>query len=54
MHSIRNDVSYKVSLSLYLDSGHKNRLVQHDDKVLFRMGKELHGFLQQRYGVTVR
>lgn len=53
-HSIRNDALYKVSLSLYLDPGHKLRLVKHDQKVLFKMGREMHGFLQQRYGVTVR
>jgi hypothetical protein len=54
IHSIRNDAIYKVSLSLYLDPGHTSRVVQHDQKVLFKMGKEMHGFLQQRYGVTVR
>lgn len=54
IHSIRNDVLYKVSLSLYLDPGHTNRFVKHEDQVLFKMGKEIHGFLQQRYGVTVR
>lgn len=52
-HSIRNDTLYTVSLSLYLDPDHKNRLVKHDQKVLFKMGTEMHGFLQQRYGVTV-
>lgn len=54
IHSIRNDVLYKVSLSLYLDPGHKTRLAQHDDKVLFKMGKQMHAFVQQRYGVTIR
>jgi hypothetical protein len=54
IHKIRNDVLYKVSLSLYLDPGHTRLLVRHDQKVLFKMGKEIHGFLQQRYGVTVR
>jgi hypothetical protein len=51
---IRNDALYKVSLSIYLDPGHKNLLARHDQKVLFKMGKEMHGFLQQRYGLTVR
>ena len=54
IHRIRNDVLYKVSLSLYLDPGHTRLLVRHNQKVLFKMGKEIHGFLQQRYGVTVR
>jgi hypothetical protein len=54
IHSIRNDVLYKASLSLYLDPGHTNRLVQHDQKVLFQMGKQMHGFVQQRYRVTIR
>ena len=54
IHSIRNDVLYKVSLSLYLDAGHKNRLVEHNDKVLFKMGKQMHPFVKQRYGVTIR
>jgi hypothetical protein len=54
IHSIRNDALYKVSLSLYLDADHTRRLVQHNDRVLFKVGKEMHGFLQQRYGITVR
>lgn len=54
IHSIRNDTLYKVSLSLYLDPDHKSRLARHDQKVLFKTGKEMLGFLQQRYGVTVR
>jgi hypothetical protein len=54
IHVIRNDVLYKVSLSLYLDPDHADLLVRHDQKVLFKMGKEIHGFLQQRYGLTVR
>jgi hypothetical protein len=54
MHSIRNDVLYKASLALYLDAGHKNRLVQHEQKVLFKIGKQMHSFVQQRYGVTIR
>ena len=54
IHSIRNDALYKVSLSLYLDPDHKTRLVEHNDKVLFKMGKQMHGFVQQRYGVTIR
>jgi len=54
VHSIRNDVLYRASLSLYLDPGHTKRLVRHDQRVLFKMGNQMHDFVQQRYGVTIR
>jgi hypothetical protein len=52
--AIRNNTRYKVKLTLYLDSEHTSVFTQHDQEVLFNMKKELHGFLQQRYGLVVR
>jgi hypothetical protein len=58
-HMIRNDTLYNVSLLLYLDPGHTRLLARHDQKVLFKLGKDkvskdMLDLLQKKYGLTVK
>lgn len=54
IHVIRNNTRYKVLLTLFTDSDHKNLLTKHSQEVLFSVPRQLVPQLAGQYALNVR
>jgi hypothetical protein len=54
IHSIQNNLRYKVRLVLYLDAGHTKKLSQHDQEVLFSMPPEILDQVLEKFSLKVQ